>query len=253
MPTNLTSAFLFVLLACPGFAYLLRVERGRHAFRRMSILRETAMVILGSALSLSIVGIALAGARRLWPRHTPDVGLLVRTPDHYFQRHYAYLGWWGLGLLAVACIVAYGAAHLEIFSRFEWLFPADGVRHLSAWTRLFEDPQAKDRVKHVTCHLDDGTVIEGALADYNPMAEESEDRELCLAKGVLVQEPGSDEHALWGGVVTVSARQIKWLQVEYLTDEEWHQVMRRPLRKVEVERQDWLSKLARLQRASNGM
>src|SRR5579859_6539839 len=106
MPTTLTGLVLFVVALLPGFAYLVGKERNgteRHA----SPFRESVAVIAASIVSEIAVLSILAVVRSLWPTGTPDVGALVRNGSAYMHDHYAKVAAWGVGMLALAIVVAY--------------------------------------------------------------------------------------------------------------------------------------------------
>lgn len=102
MPTTLSGLLLFVVLLLPGFAYQVGKER-RGTERTTSALRETAAVVAASVASEVVV---FAVTSWLWSRHI-DFGRLVRDPHKYWLCDPATLGWWAIGLLAGACVLAY--------------------------------------------------------------------------------------------------------------------------------------------------
>lgn len=72
-----------------------------------------------------------------------------------------------------------------------------------------------DRYRRVTCYLLDGTRVRGGLKSFNPSADETEDRELILAGPVRITASDGQRRWLKTGYLTVSARQIQYLHVDY--------------------------------------
>ncbi|KPC86244.1 hypothetical protein ADL35_12210 [Streptomyces sp. NRRL WC-3753] len=207
MPSTFTGLVLLVVALLPGLAYTAVRERGRSE-RRVSVFRETGAMVFASAVSdLTVLGV-FAVVRTVWPSATPDTGRLVREGGGYAQAHYAQLALWGVGLLAVACVLAAVAGR--------W---APGRPHpavMSAWWVLFEHwhPGKRD---HLGCLLEDGSYIEGVRASFNTSSEDSPDRDLVLVQPIRYRPPGAAEARPYDAdAVCVSARRIVAMFVSYL-------------------------------------
>ncbi|WP_158842035.1 DUF6338 family protein [Saccharothrix deserti] len=209
MPTSLLGLVLFLVLLAPGFAFTLRRERVRSG-RTLSAFRETTTVALVSVAANGAVLALFAVLRIVFPSWTPDVGALVREPQRYAVEHYAQLLSWGVGLLAVATLVAFAAGGRR------------GKEHesgVSAWTLLFTaHPDAK---VFVGCVLDDGSYVAGRLLSFSRAAEDVADRELTLTGPITYRAPEKTETSVLPdvGATAISARRIVLLNVSYLPDD----------------------------------
>lgn len=211
MPSSLTGLVLFVLLLAPGFTYAAQRER-RAPRRQRSAFGETVLLGLTSFLcDVAALGV-FAILRVALPDHTPDLGRLLRDGRTYFDANYAYIGWWALGLLALAC--AFGFVLGRWPPPFTPVF-ADDIQFTSAWWDLFQ--QYPDSEVYVGCELEDGSYLGGALFTYNSDEDESENRELALSAPITYRPAGTNEETLIDdvGAVSVSARQIKFMTVTY--------------------------------------
>jgi hypothetical protein len=224
LPTSLVGVIIFVTLLTPGFVYVLRSER-RAPERQLSAFRET--IILGFvSFAADIAALAIfTPIRILAPGSTPDIGALIRDPSIYFPRHYALVALWGLGLLILACLLAYVCASPAVL---EWLrrFPALGkavperpyLPYVSGWDRLLA--RRPGTGVYVECLLEDGSYVAGWIYTYSRLASETGDRELTL-KGPLRYRPPRKAEAqeLPGvGAVSISSRRLTALFVSYVTE-----------------------------------
>jgi Family of unknown function (DUF6338) len=228
VPTTLLGLVLFVVLLAPGFCYVLCKELARGT-RTVSPFRETVTLAAISLACDAAVAAAFAVVRILLPSRTPDIGALVRHPADYVRGHYASLAWWGLGLLASACLLGVALASIESGAKIatvlrrirglRWLAPpANPVIFNSAWWRLFHEHE--DSFCYVGCHLDDGSFLSGWLFSYASDDEETGDRELTISAPVFFRPAGEvDGEELAIGAVAISARRIVSLFVTYVEDQ----------------------------------
>jgi hypothetical protein len=212
VPSSLTGLVLFVLLLAPGFVFAAQRER-RTPRRRRSTFAETVLLGVTSFLCDVSALLVFAVLRTTIPDHTPDVGRLVREGRDYFDANFAYIAWWALGLLALAC--AFGFVLGRWPPRFAPIF-ANDITFTSAWWDLFE--QYPDSTVYVGCELNDGSYLGGELFTYNSDEEETADRELALSAPITYRAAETDEPVELEdvGAVSVSAGQIKFMTVSYL-------------------------------------
>jgi hypothetical protein len=226
MPTNLLSFVLFVFLIAPGL-----VAFTWRAFRPTppaTVLTELAGFIFRSLVCNGLALLVFVGVRAVWPRRTPDVGALVRTPGPYLRDHYALVSTWAVVLLVIACSFAYLGArlHARAVAGSGWLskllqkaVPGTAIAMLPAWWELFL--AVPDKRCYVACVLDDGTYLAGPLHSFNPTPTESGDRDVTLADPVLYRTGGDKEMRRLGGAagvgaVCVSAGRIQYFSVSFL-------------------------------------
>jgi hypothetical protein len=183
------------------------------------------LVLISVAADLAVL-LLFAVCRVLLSEHTPDFGRIVREPQRYFRQDYAYLLSWALSLFLLACILSLVLAGLanreELLTKLrmstpgKWIMPERGVRFESAWWRMFMYPKMASKAKRVTCLLSDGSRIQGWLWSFNEEATESADREILLSGPLMFQTPDGVITHEQKGAISVSARSVLLLQVEYV-------------------------------------
>lgn len=226
MPTNLLSLVFFIFLLAPGLIAL--TWRSFRPQPSTTVLTELAGFVFRSLIYNGLALAVFLPIRVLWPCHTPDVGELFRSPNQYLREHYGLVLTWFGGLLALACVFAYVGARLlaKAIEGSGWsssvlqkLIPGTALAMLPAWWELFLAMPTK--LCYVACVLDDGTYLAGPLHSFNPIAAETEDRDLTLANPVQYRAPGSREASRLGGAagvaaVCISARRIQYFSVSFL-------------------------------------
>lgn len=216
MPSTAVGLLFFVVLLAPGLTYS-GYRAASLPVEKPSALRELAGIVMRSVV-WDAVALGLFGLFRLWqPHHTPDVGALARHPGVYARNHPAYLVWWIVAVLAVACVLGLVGARVASLDRFpDLLKPKGGVSADSAWWTLFhQNPGNKIYVGVV---LEDDTYLAGALLSYSPDSDETADRELTLVGPIKFRPSGGESEVdLDVGAVAVSARRIRYMTVSYLS------------------------------------
>ena len=224
MPTTLTGLLIFVVLLAPGFLSVVVTERGPFTRTAPSVLRETASVALASllcdlvALAVYVPVSAMSGGR------LPSLRELVEDGESLWAEDRVTVLITALCLLLGACLVALtlsglvnntsGFRALKVRKPISWVLPAKGARTESAWWGVLhrEHPHLYRRV---TCYLQDGTRVRGWLKTFNPAVDETEDREMILAAPIRVTSSNGAHRRIDTGYITVSARQIQFLHVDY--------------------------------------
>ena len=214
MPTTLLGLLLFVVLLAPGLTYS-AYRAASVPVQKPSALRELGGIAIRSVIWDVVAIAALGAARAMAPSHTPDIGALARDPGRYAQDHAAYLFWWGVALLAIACLLGLMGAKLASWERLpDLLKPTGGVSTDSAWWTLFHENPGK-RV-YVGVVLDDDTYLGGPVLSYSPDSDETADRELTLTAPIAYRGANNTKPIrLEVGAVAVSARHIRYLTVTY--------------------------------------
>jgi Family of unknown function (DUF6338) len=217
MPTSFTGLLLFVVLLLPGFAYQVGKDRSG-AERRPPAFRETVSIVAASVISELLVLIVT------WPlwAWALNVHHLVRAPGKYWQDRPGVLVGWGLGLLFIACGIAYvatlrGVRRWALTRRILGDYPHEST--MSAWWRLFEElrPDLPLQRRYVSCVLEDGTFVAGRLLSFNRAADDLGDRDLILGEPLQYRAKGDDVAVAYpADTACVSARRIKVMFVTYL-------------------------------------
>jgi Family of unknown function (DUF6338) len=229
VPTTLGGFVLFIAFLAPGFAFLLVREQGPHPRPERSVLRETATVVLASLFFDCAAAAGLLIVLALTSLSPPDVSTLISQPTRYLGENLARVAGWFMVLLTGAVLLAVissGILNRERVVTFlkerppgKWLLPTSGVRVESAWWKLLK-AEHKDSYRRVTCRLEDGWTISGWLRSLNESVEESADREITLSGPFVLTSPQGDRIVQPTGAISVSARRIMYLFVDYLS-EEW--------------------------------
>ncbi|MFE7043128.1 DUF6338 family protein [Streptomyces atratus] len=212
MPSTFLGLVLFVVCLVPGFVYAAARDL-RLPERTSSAFRETTRVLLASLAFDGVILAVFALIRIAAPARTPDTGRLVREGWGYVRDDYGRLTLWSCVLLAAAAGAALAAARL--------LPRGPGPLSVeSSWWLLFGRYPAQTGAKcaYVGCELVDGSHLAGVLKHFAHQAEETGDRELALIAPLEYRpHSGVPSRPLAGHqLVSVSARQIKFLTVTYL-------------------------------------
>lgn len=211
MPTSLVGVIIFVVLLAPGVVFA-AVREAQFPRRTRSPLRETASVVFTSAVTLIVASSVFGLVRVVTPKRTPDIGLLVRDSHAFAAGSYLSGLFWGLGVLAFACVLAALAA------RFSPEYPGK-ISSRSAWVLAFEETRAEGHSIYVGCELHDGTYVGGFLRRYSTEPQETVDRELTLEAPITYAPVDGNEVNLEVNMIVVSAREIKFFSVSFLAQE----------------------------------
>ena len=226
VPTSLLGILTFVSLLAPGLAYVLRHEKTVPA-RSHSAFREGLRVIFVSIACLSAAGLLLSIARAIFPRTTPNVGLLVRNRPLAIRNDYVAYAWWAVALVAVAVGLGAVAADRRVVRRLQELRRRRPVRWItgeatttirseSAWYKVMNFYEDDRGPIYVGAQLDDGTYIEGYQHSFNVWVEETKDRDMLLSAPLLLTTVDGVKHDLEAQFTVISASRIVRLDVTHL-------------------------------------
>jgi hypothetical protein len=207
MPDTFLGLALFVALLAPGICFVL-IREARVPQRELSALRETAAIALVSFAADTIVLIGFGIFRSRWPDATPDVPELIDAPKAYISGHLALVGWWALGLLLVACLIAVLVATRAKLDTIR-LGP---IQHVSAWYRLLHPGGSE---KFCGCFLDDESWVGGYVSSFSTDVDETGDRDLVLSAPIRYRAKGWPDATVLPNVsaFVVSASHIVGMQV----------------------------------------
>lgn len=225
MPTTFIGLLIFVVLLAPGFLFILVIERGPFTRSSPSVLRESASVALASIVcDIAAVIAYLAVATLMAPGRLPSIRRLLTDGAVYWRADAIALLVSLVATLATACFFAVllggvvnrtdGFAALESRWPLRWVFPAGGARTESAWWRVLRR-EHPDRVRRVTCFLEDGSQVRGWLNAFNPTVDETGDREIVLAAPIRIRPAEGHTTSLETGYVALSARYLRFIHVDY--------------------------------------
>lgn len=214
MPTTVTGFLLFVAMLLPGFAYVTTLRRERPE-RRLSAFHETATVASVSVVfDVIAVGI-LIGFRAAFPGVSPDIGRLIQEPGRYVSDNYVAVFVWLVLVLLVVCGLASGVAWLVARRQ-----PHESI--VSSWWLMFETTRREmereydcELIVRVACYLDDGSVIEGTVSNFNQHADDIPDRDLVLVAPIERTRPDGEREIIRSHLACVSARDITTLLAYY--------------------------------------
>lgn len=215
MPTTLIGLLIFVVLLMPGFAYTMRRERNTKAERRLSVFRETVAIAFSSVFANFVVIALFYVFSRIFPRATPDIDSLLRTPGAYFRENYWDLLGWASVLLVVATVGAVLAASPKVTDLIRSPF-------LSGWKIMFAQHDKQDVDVYVGCTMSDGSYVGGYLFSSSRLSDDSPDRDITLTGEISYRAAGAEEQVVLpdtGGVI-LSARNIMMMTVSYIPRDE---------------------------------
>jgi hypothetical protein len=219
VPTTLASLAIFVVLLLPGYTFVRRRQRV-HPSRERSAFSEIASVVFaGVVFDATVLALFLA-AHKAFPAMPPDLDRLFADPGAYGRRHYYEIALWSVILILAATALAnlsgtrLGRALVNAWSG----SPSDV--HQSAWWLLF-DEQHPGKTKFVSCVLEDGSLIRGAVFSFSRASREHADREIVLSQPLSYRAgPRNDIEKLPDvAAVSVSSRRIVTLMVSYVVPE----------------------------------
>lgn len=215
IPTTISGLIVFVFFLAPGIAYVAIRERHRPV-RSRSAFRETAAVLLISAIAYTVVG-TLFWVLSLCPGllHDELHGLLP-SPTAYYEHHPIPAVVTALCVTAAAIAGSATAASSSTRRFFRWAFRREsGIDpYGSGWWVAFDQKRGVDTRVGIT--LLDGTWLSGSLLSWSRTAEETADRELVLQPPLWIRYPGDPEPAEFATErVVISARQIAMINTEY--------------------------------------
>ena len=208
MPTTLLGLVILVGTVVPGLGYQIGRE-SRHPTRKLTGFRQTVSLVFAGIIASTIAMYLFVLVRWAFPTHTPDVGLLLRTPGSYLHDHLLYVATWAIGIVATATAGAF------LVGRYAPK-PTDGVTFESSWWKAFK--RADQYKTYVGCELTDGTYVAGTLWTYSTSVEETEDRDIGLVAPITYRtDEGTAESVLDDvGLVIVNAARIKFLTITFL-------------------------------------
>lgn len=217
MPTTLAGLALYVLTLSPGLAFVFAREGHRPTVRR-SVFRETATVILVSAVCDAIVAAGVAFASFFWPELFAVLRRLAIEDQPFIAGHLAALFLITCGLIVVATVLGWLAGTKRIhtlISRRAW--GASLIeRDASAWGVAFDLGEVTDRVL-VGVQLKSGWWLEGVLYAFDNAGDADPHRTITLTGDLKSRAPASDQlNAISGyGTLIVEAGDIEYVLVGY--------------------------------------
>ena len=215
MPSTPIALILFVWLTIPGLVYILQRRRVTQV-RSESAFVESARIALVSVVSdLLAIGL-LELVRLVNPSATPDLrNLLIDNWRKQLSSHWALDMWWAIGLIAVACLLAYVIAKWgEQIAPF-FVGNSQNTPY-NAWWKYFRQ-DADNHYVYVGLDLNDNRFVEGYVVWFSTEINDIADRDL------VIQYPkmrfGDELRELDCHYMIVSARDIKRIQLTYFDDD----------------------------------
>lgn len=223
MPTEPLAVIIYVFLLVPGLVYLLQSEKSRSAPRR-SIFRETSIVVFASAVCLLVPLIIWALLAFPVPALGPPLekmlvglsGAFAADPILYFLIIVGYLG------MATGLGVLFGRP--KIHAMLSSLGADSSIKkNRSSWTHVFEEARVFEDmgtqvITLASIQLKSGTWLQGQVASYNAMVEDSDERALVLSGSLYVRTPTAKkpESMETGQQLVVQASEIEYMLVSYM-------------------------------------
>ncbi len=224
VPSTLGQLVLLVALLLPGLAFT--IHREWYLPRpKVSVFRESASVIFsGAAVDILAVAIAVV-AVHVFPALGLDGQLVGVSADSITWPQFVSVFWRAIAVLALAVAIGWlagGRAAYGLASKIR--LAGRGRTDGSAWWLLFDQQYVpKGTSPYAGIELDDGQWFEGYVSTFSTATDDTPDRELTLVHPVKHREANGDSEPVeMEGVdaVALSARQIRFLRVTYLPNDE---------------------------------
>jgi hypothetical protein len=215
MPTTAIGAVLYIFLLFPGIAFVRARERHRPILKR-SVLRETASIVLVSAVCLgSVLVLVLVGGFYMpglaqWLRNLAiDSNKLLAQDSQLF---FSAL----LGILLASIVLGWTLGTKPVDGL--WRRMTSQVNtpdlELSAWGMAFL--MHRDTQVNVALQLKSGISIEGDLFSWDKSGHDEPTRGLVLTGDVKFKMPGSKNvRRLEDATVVVQASEIDFMSVTH--------------------------------------
>lgn len=216
VPNTLASVTIFVVLLLPGYIFVRRRQQVSPT-RERSAFSEVASVLFAGAVFDAVILAVFLASHRIFPRLPLRLDKFVSNPGAYTRTHYNEVALWAAFLLLAAAGVAYLVASERVLSFLSKRSGKSSEVHQSAWWLLFNE-QRPGVTRYVSCVLDDGSLIRGALFSFSRASREHSDREIVLIQPLSYRAGARNEVEDLPGVaaVSVSSRRIVTLMVSYV-------------------------------------
>lgn len=224
MPTEPIAALLYICLLLPGIAFVWQYE-GHSSTVKRSAFRETAVVVIASAVSLVMVFMIHYLLAFFFSPLRVGIQKFFLDPQELFREDSQLFA--GVMLASFTAAVALGAflgsataSGLQKKCRSAWLklrkIESETVeRGQSAWNTAFE--MVPDHKVIVGVQLKSGAWIQGVLRSFSRTGDETPDRAFTLTGEIWYRRAdGVDVHRLEEhGTVVIQAPEIDYLTVGY--------------------------------------
>lgn len=217
MPTEPIAALLYVCLLLPGLVFVWMYEGHRSVVKR-SAFRETANVVIASAVALGVVfiihyalGFVFEPVRDSVREFFIDPGKLFRDDSQFFIAVVL------LDLFLAVLVAAFlGSKRANDILRTVLRVDEDDLdRGQSGWVVAFE--RKPGHIVHVGVQLKSGVWLQGALDTFNRSGDDTLDRALTL-NGPIGYRQAEAKEVQWFdgyGTLIVQASEIDYVAVGY--------------------------------------
>lgn len=222
MPTDPIAVVVYLLLLIPGVVFVQVRERHQASIKR-SAFRETAVVAMVSAGTLTLVFMIALGARINSPEWGKILIELARNPQGNYLEDPARFIYLLVGAIVAASVVAGCLAsqwwHSLMATLGELVAEKSGnekIRlHDSGWSDVFEEEPHLYKV--VGVYLNKGTYIQGRLGGYNPNSDDDPNRALVLIPPFAVAPNWTARPQVVDRMdrVVINASEVSYLEVSY--------------------------------------
>jgi hypothetical protein len=216
VPTTLASVTIFVVLLLPGYVFVRRRQQVNPTRERSAFSEVASVLFAGATFDALVLAIFLA-AHRIFPGRPLHLDQFVGNPNAYARTHYNEIALWLALLVLAAAGLAYIVGSERVLAFLSSRSRTPSEVHQSAWWLLFNE-QHPGVTRFVSCVLDDGSLIRGALFSFSRASREHPDREVVLIQPLSYRAGARNEVEDLPGVaaVSVSSRRIVTLMVSYV-------------------------------------
>ena len=217
MPSTVLGITLYVFGLGPGLAFAFAREGHRPAAKR-SVFRETAAVILVSAVCDSIVGLFAVLVSMFWPAFAAAIRALLAGNSRWLVANFQVVVLSIVAALLLASTIGFilGTKKLNDAGLGRLWDNSLVARDASAWSTSFT--KYTDTVVHLGIQLKSGGWLEGTLFTFDNSADPEPHRTITLTGEITYRAPGSESSSVVTGfgLVIVEAQDIEVLYVAYV-------------------------------------
>lgn len=190
MPTNIWGVAFYVFALFPGVAFLFAREGHRPTAKR-SVLRETASVVLVSAVCAALLAVPFALLSLLWPSFNTEVMRLMSGDLAWVRNNLSASIGLSIVILAGATCLGYalGTKWMDEHG-LEKLWKSSIPRDTSAWMAMFS--AAEGQAVDVALTLKSGAWVSGTLYTFDNDPDPHPHRVVTLTQP-FYRPPGAED------------------------------------------------------------
>lgn len=220
MPTSALGIVFYVFALFPGVAFIFAREGHRPAVKR-SVLRETAALVIVSAICDAVIAAMIAVAALSWHDLHLRLDELLTGDLTWARENLTASVLIAIGTATGATLLGYGLGTQWADRHGLWRIWASAIpRDTSAWKKVFE-AAPPDTLVQVAVTLKSGAWVSGTLWEFDNDPDPHPHRSLVLTYPKYRESEGEDPKPIDGADwLIVEAGDIEQLQVAYVATDD---------------------------------